>query len=280
MQKICVLLFSVVLLSINATAQDLYDLTHTRAYAAHLMRSRQFVLAAEEYERLAFMQPANDTFKVQLLRAYRLGQQHQRGQTTWQAWQTATLTPSASQWVNGEYANLLLTNHQHRDAIVFAALPHCLNVEKQHKTQLYGAILEQDWTSSRLQLDNWPTGISLPQRAALTELTTRGSMLRYKKPWLAASMSAVVPGLGKVYSKDWKDGAISLLFVGLNTWQSYRRFDKQGIRSPMGWVHGGMALGFYLGNIYGSHKSARMYNDRLRHKLHHESEQLIFPTLD
>ena len=102
----------------------------------------------------------------------------------------------------------------------------------------------------------------------------------HKSPLLAASLSAVIPGAGKAYTKDWADGVVSLVFVGLNTWQAWRRFDREGANTVWGYVHGGFALGFYVGNIYGSHKAARMFNNRQKLRLRHETEHLIYPVLD
>ncbi len=55
------------------SAQDIYDYTHSRAYARYLLQSQQYTLAAEEYERLIFLRPDNDTLRADLLRAYRKG---------------------------------------------------------------------------------------------------------------------------------------------------------------------------------------------------------------
>jgi hypothetical protein len=266
--------------ALGAAAQDLYDLGHSRSYAAHLMRSRQFGLASEEYERLLFIQPANDTFRIQILRAYRLGGSVERGMNKWQSWQPSPLVLGTSPAVNNEYSHLLLTARRYPDARLLADRTGALAPDRARRVLLYSDLLTQDWTSARTSLDTWPTDAPLSYKPLISNIIERGERLPHKHPALAAGLSTVVPGLGKVYTGDWKDGAIGFLFVGLNAWQSYRRFDKQGIRSPFGWIHGGFALGFYLGNIYGSHKAARMYNHRYRDQLQYDTEQLLYPTLD
>jgi hypothetical protein len=259
--------------------QDLYDLGHSRSYAAHLMRSRQYTLAGEEYERLVFLQPTNDTFRVQLLKAYRLGGQTDRGLQTWTTWTPPTLALTPSR-INTEYANLLLFSSRSADALAFAARPGALDSTTARRTQLYAQLLQQDWRAAQHSLEAWPGQQPLPYRPLLASLVESGQNQRYKSPALAAGLSTLVPGLGKVYTRNWKDGLISLVFVGLNGWQSYRRFHREGVDSAWGWVHGGFATGFYLGNIYGSHKAARVFNQRQRDHLQHETERLLFPTLD
>ena len=41
----------------------------------------------------------------------------------------------------------------------------------------------------------------------------------------------------------------------------YRIISEKGIDRPGAWIFGGLALGFYTGNIYGSVKSAKVYNE-------------------
>ena len=86
--------------------------------------------------------------------------------------------------------------------------------------------------------------------------------MKYKSRFLAGSLSAIIPGMGKVYSGRWKDGIISLLFVAGTGYQAYRAFNDKGIESVYGWIMGSLSLGFYIGNIYGSAKAARLYNTK------------------
>jgi hypothetical protein len=96
-----------------------------------------------------------------------------------------------------------------------------------------------------------------------------------KSPALAALMSAVVPGTGKAYSKNWKDGIVSLFFTAGMAFQSYRNFNKFGTNNHRGWIYGGIGLGFYLGNIYGSVKSTKDYNRKKINVLQHEASALF-----
>ncbi len=76
-----------------------------------------------------------------------------------------------------------------------------------------------------------------------------------KKPWLAALYSGLVPGLGKVYTGEWKDGVYAFAIVSAFSWLTYRFAEKRGL-SPYTFLYGSMALSFYVGNVYGSWKSA------------------------
>ena len=80
--------------------------------------------------------------------------------------------------------------------------------------------------------------------------------------------------------RHWNWLRISLEKIRVNTWQAYRRFDKEGADTFWGWIHGGFALGFYTGNLYGSHKAARRQNQKKFNRLQHDTEALVFPVLD
>ena len=59
-----------------------------------------------------------------------------------------------------------------------------------------------------------------------------------------------------------------MVLVGATGIQAYRGFNEKGVKSAYGWIFGGFGAGLYLGNIYGSFKSAKDFN----HK--HENELL------
>ncbi len=267
------------LLSLPALAgQDLFDFTHSRAYARYLLQSRQYDLAAEEYERLIFMQPANDTLRFDLLRAYRRAGQPKRGLEKWANWQTPDFRPGGL--LRAEQARLLLANGHTGEARLLAATPDFLDSSFARRVRFFALTLEQDWPTANVALLDFPAVEKMPRRPDFENLLKKGMAARRKKPWVATGLSLAVPGLGKAYAGQWKDGAISFLFVGLNVWQATRRFDKEGTDTFWGYVHGGLAAGFYVGNLYGSHKAARKHNTLQRQKLQREAEGLVFPILD
>ncbi len=271
--------FFILLFWTNAlVAQDLYDYAHSRAYARYLLQSQQFALAAEEYERLIFLKPDNDTLRADLLRVYRKGETPQRGLEQWAKWQ---LTPRPkSRLLYTEYSKLLLRGGYPGQARTLVTESEIFDSTQMRRTILYANMLEQKWSNARKSFEAVPSTEKIPRRADVEHLIKRGERNKKKSPWVATALSVPVPGLGKVYAGEWKDGIISLLFVGVNTWQAYRRFDQEGTDTFWGWIHGGFALGFYMGNLYGSHKAARRHNQQKFNRLQHDTEALLFPVLD
>jgi TM2 domain-containing membrane protein YozV len=85
--------------------------------------------------------------------------------------------------------------------------------------------------------------------------------LKYKNPLLAVGLSALVPGLGKIYTGDVSDGVTGFLITGLlgyATWQNIE--NGHALRAAM---TGAAAAFFYGGAVYGSYVSAHMHNARL-----------------
>jgi TM2 domain-containing membrane protein YozV len=84
------------------------------------------------------------------------------------------------------------------------------------------------------------------------ELLRRYDALPRKSPLLAAALSMVVPGLGRVYLGRWPDGLLSFLLVGTTAALAAQGFYEDGQGSVRGWILGGVASLLYAGNVYGS----------------------------
>ncbi len=83
-------------------------------------------------------------------------------------------------------------------------------------------------------------------------LLNRYDALPRKSPLLAGALSAVVPGLGRVYIGRWQDGLVSFLLVGLSAVLSAQGFYEEGSHSVRGWILGSAGALLYVGNVYGS----------------------------
>lgn len=89
-----------------------------------------------------------------------------------------------------------------------------------------------------------------------------------KNPTTAALLSAILPGLGKIYTKNISDGITSLIATGLLTYLSLNNF--QNDHQFRGWLFAGLAAFSYAGNIYGSVSSAQIYNAGIRFNFENE----------
>jgi len=83
-----------------------------------------------------------------------------------------------------------------------------------------------------------------------------------KVPWVAGTMSAVVPGLGQVYCGRWVDGAVALTVDGLLVGATIECYHKK--MPVLGTALGVFGLGWYLGNIYNAVNEVHKGNDERR----------------
>lgn len=255
-----VLLFLFILIKINLYSQNLYDLDHSAKYASFLYSTNQFKLAAEEYERLVFLDTANTEFKIKLISSYRKSNNLKRGIERIHQIKGGDIY-NMNNSLSYEYLALLMRSDSLSGVDDFLKKNVTLSEKKKSVVYacnllLYGSFRNAGRFigSEKNDSDKFPV--------ELVGIVSSAKREKFKSPFLAASLSTVIPGTGKVYTGDYLDGLISLLFVAGNTWQSYQGFKKNGIKSASGWIFGGIAAGFYIGNIHGSAKAAKRYNKR------------------
>ena len=87
-----------------------------------------------------------------------------------------------------------------------------------------------------------------------------------RSPWVAGALSAVVPGLGKVYAGNFGEGIASFLLTGSLIAITAENWIKE---SPTNWktiAAGLLSAVFYVGNIYGSVASVKINMNDFNHR--------------
>lgn len=77
-----------------------------------------------------------------------------------------------------------------------------------------------------------------------------------RNPAVAMAMSAALPGAGQVYSGRTWDGLYSLIQTALPASFSYLNYRRDGPSSMRGAAHAFLAVGFYVGGIFGAEQAA------------------------
>jgi len=253
----------------RAMAQDLYDVAHTQRYAAHLYDTKQYEAAAQEYKNLFRLNTGNDSAIHGIFISYRKSKLYDSTiHFIHRTWPIAERSPL---YVKHEYIKSLILSGNYVSAGDF--LKQDSGAGFAQKYDLYYYALSGQWKAISPQtLQN----LSMTSRNAdaWQKLVEKQKHLKYAKPGIALAMSTLVPGSGKFYTHDWKDGVLSFLTVGSLAYESYIGFHARGTKSVLGWVFGGLAVGFYSGNIYGSYTSATRYNKSLDNRIHNEAEKL------
>lgn len=260
------------LLSIlNCYSQNIYDAKHSEEYANYLYHSNDYELAAQEFERLVFMSPDNIDAKIKLIRSYRY---LKKDSIALQRFKNIFSVNNCQQEVAKEYLNLLISLRQIENSKQYLIVNNNLTAKDKIIYQTFNELYSKNWDEANTIIKN-NNVIQNNFYNELKYISSQALNIKYKKPWLSAGLSTLIPGTGKIYSGYWKDGLISLLFVGISGWQAYRGFNKNGISSVYGWIYSGVGFGFYIGNIYGSVKAANKYNYSQDHNIIHQVDKVF-----
>ncbi len=269
-----VLFFILALFQLNTSnAQDLRDLEHTLKFADYLFKTQQYILASEEYERAVYYDSTDNKALLKLLQSYRYSEKFDVENQRFNIFFGDSLPLLRADFAE-EYVKNMILREKFEETYQYLDKNTTLANNNKETYQLGSILLQKKWDNAfNYALKHSVT--SEKKNADLHVLAFNAKQLKYKKPFVAALFSTIIPGTGKMYTKNWKDGVISLLFVGVNAWQAYRGFDQYGEQSVYGWVFAGFATSFYIGNIFGSHKSAKKYNKKLDDEIYHKAWHLM-----
>lgn len=234
------------------------------AFANFLYSSDLHEFASEEYERLFFKYPDSLQYFKRLLSSYKLAN---RGDILRNRLQFNSIEDP--ELLEQYYDILIATKNTDKVKQWYQLSRHHFDEIKKDDIEFKIAIGEYDWKQA----------ITIHDKNTLDKkydvLTEKIKSTKFKKPVLASIMSGIIPGAGRFYAKDAKDALISILFIASTGYQAYRRFNQKGIGSVGGWIFAGISFGFYVGNIHGSNKAARYYNQKLNDQIFNYSLPII-----
>lgn len=129
--------------------------------------------------------------------------------------------------------------------------------ESQKLSKLYNYSLLLDY-SQLPEKSIYLSQFSEEEKYKISEFYNWKSSPPYKSPTKAALMSALIPGLGKIYADEVGDGITAFLLTSLFTYLAVDKF--QNNHNASGWLYASIAAVFYSGNIYGSATAVQNYN--------------------
>ena len=245
--------------------QNLYDREHSQKYAEYLFSSRQHTLAAEEFERLVYFDRNNISFKYYLVKSYRLSGDLNSGINRIYSFYGSSLD-TMPQIMATEFVKLELLSDSLSTVRTFIQQKSRLSPENKTVVQSCNLLLNGDYNQANLLAEDaavknpdFPRDIKI--------LSEKAARIKFKSPVIAAGFSAIIPGTGKFYTKNWTDGVVSMLFVVANAWQAYRGFNDHGVKSGYGWTFASLSASFYIGNIFGAVKAAKRYNKNKKNEI-------------
>lgn len=251
----------------NAQSQDLFDLKSSTKFANYLFETKNFELATREYQRVVFMQPLDTSSWLNLAKSYQYREKYDYSLSTLDSAEKALGRGIKELGMLKAYAYLKTDN--------FIRLENSL-VDYDYENDELDVL----HSSSNALSGNWSyfDKIEAPNSYWMKNFKSMAVEIQQdkrKSPFLAGLLSTAFPGSGKAYVGRWKDGLFSLLLVGANSWQAIRLINKKGIKNVGSIFFSGFSVGLYLGNIYGSVKAAKGYNQRLKVKNDEKANELV-----
>ena len=252
--------------------ENLFDFAHAYAYADHLLTIRNYRQAASEFERVLFLRPDDIGVRQKLLSAYLRSEQYDAGlQRLGQLYPRPAPLPGSLAFT---YGKLLLMKPDVAELHAFLdRAGSSLYPADRSFLSLGGALLSQEWKKALEVFD--ANKEPFPPIQDFASPVEKIRAFKRKKPLAAMAMSVALPGAGRIYTKQWKDGLISFLLIGGLSYASYRNFTHPSGSQTLGWIYGGLAAGFYGGNLYGSFQSAHRYNELRTHEITADTYRII-----
>lgn len=254
--------------------QNLMDFDNSLKFARYLKASGQYDFASQEYERLHFMSPADTTVRFEMVQNYRLNKQCDKLAFSHELFKNEIFQLHSLSFAE-EFIKFSITCKSGDDRIFKITSLLEPELKSFYELSYYWATGE---TNSVISYVDQNENLLKTTSPDLFQVSAQFSKEKHKSPVLASVFSAILPGSGKAYSKNWGDALVSLLFVSTNAWASYRAFNKKGVKSVNGWIFGGLAFSFYSSNIFGSAKAAKKFNLDLNAKYQKHAEDIIFSS--
>lgn len=251
------------------TPPDYYSPENVRKFADFLYEQGDYLRAVGEYQRYLFYEPQeSEAINYRIAICYRFS-----GKTDQaiQSFETLLRTYPDSEYISRIYYQIgatyfVMDHFDQATRFLHEALPRITDTRQHAEAeQLIGLsyLKQKRWSEASevfktLQASDM---MSIREKAVVYhDYAEQGKHLSTRSPFLAGTLSTIVPGAGRLYTGRLGDALTSLFTVGFTGWQAYDGFRRDGISSVKGWTLGTLCGIFYVGNIYGSVISARVYN--------------------
>lgn len=235
------------------------------SYADHLFANGKYSKAVEEYERHLFFNAVNREDSLyaasQIVKSYYMSKDYRN-----------TISHIESNIVNIKNDDEYIYSLNNYAGMSYLKLGHpksAIIYFNQNRKEPQSILLTgiayihlHQWNSA---LETFDSLLGCEDKAIaelaskLSQVSKEGMTLKTKKPLVAGALSLILPGAGYVYTHHYQTALSSILLNSLLLGTSYE-LHKNGLKFT-GSSAFLLSFGWYIGNIYGSVKSAIRYND-------------------
>lgn len=253
------------MVSYTLFGQDLMNYANSLNYANYLFSKKDYQDAALEYKRVALLEPNDTLAMLRLIQSYRLANDFKQAHVC-----LSNFFPDCPFYPEPfatENIKMLFGTHQYQQCLDDLKLNASIDSIIKIKYELGSLLMLHKWNEAKNFAERQFI-INRKNRMLddMYQTALQGIDLKLKNPRLAAVYSGLIPGSGKAYTGQWKDGFYAFLFTSAFSWLAYASFKDKGITAA-GFIYGSVAFSFYVSTIYGSVKSAVSYNEQAKKRL-------------
>ena len=214
------------------------DIKKQKKFADELYYTKEFYRAITEYQRLLHFFPKEKKLEIhlQIIRSYLAGKNYTEVIEYIEELKISSINIFQETNIKFLYSIALLNIDNHR---IFQY--RLKNIEKALR---YLNDISTDSNKIKLFLQTWEEN---------------SSKLPYKNPWLAGSLSAILPGSGSFYNQRYKESFYSFFITSLFIAANIEA--KNNEENTKEAIFSFFALAFYGGNIYTAINGAYKYNE-------------------
>jgi TM2 domain-containing membrane protein YozV len=251
---ICIVVFTSILLSQDKSElNELHSPQNIKVFADYLFCSKDYLRAAEEYERyLSFEQ--NDTAEFKIVLSYsRIGNYKLVDEKFHLISDSSVFNNLAEM----EYYKSLFQREDYSSfrEIYWSEEPGNVSIKKLFN---FSFLFTQNKLPSK---EDFISPYDSLELSIINDFYNSKINPPYKSPVTALLISTVIPGGGKIYTGEYGDGIAAFITTGLFAFLAYDNFKAN--HDFRGWLFAGLGTFFYAGNIYGSYASAEIHNARV-----------------
>jgi hypothetical protein len=259
----------------KSSGQDLLNYSNSLKYANYLFQNKQFDVSAIEYERVAYLNPSDTLAKLRLVQSYRFSDDFKIAKDRLVNLFPLRLSDYPEDFAI-EYFAILFHERQFKDAFSYLQENKTIKLSKKTEYELGTLLMQYKWKDARTFSDNFILSNPKPEKFDdLYNVVIQGMGIRYKNPYKAALFSTLLPGSGKIYTKNWKDAIYAFLFISASSIVTYKSMANNGLNINSAF-YGLITLSFYSANIYGSYKSAEKYNQKVNQLTTNAVQSVLF----
>lgn len=264
--RLLILLFIGVITYFNAqTANDSIRYFNNFNFIIHLSKNKLFTEAEKEAEKLFAEKGVNQLYKDSV--NYFLGIEYYNEKKYTDARKhLLAVSDNVFFYYKAHYlaGNIDAENNMTDSAIVnYSAIEESTNATLNELKQfelagLYLISRNHKMFDSLSQNYNFQNPLIIEEFENLKKYNTVEKKIKRKSPFVAGTLSAIVPGLGKVYTGNNGQALASFLTCGLIGVVAAENYVKMGIKHPQTIFFTGLFGLFYVGNIWGSAVSVQL----------------------